>query len=54
MEEGDLIIKKWFAWYPVFTENSGWVWFKTVYKKIDYRPLKHLGLHEEVTFIKIN
>lgn len=26
----------WFAWYPVKTENKGWVWLDTVLKTMDF------------------
>lgn len=38
---------KWFAWKPVKTTNTGWVWFKYVDKTIDERAEVYLGLLPE-------
>lgn len=35
---------KWFAWHPVKTENSGWIWLKIVARTIDERGEVYLGL----------
>lgn len=35
---------KWFAWYPVKTQDSGWVWWKTINRTIDERDEVYLGL----------
>lgn len=43
-KQGLIIINKWFAWYPVNTDNAGWIWLKTVDRKIDERDEYYLGL----------
>ena len=34
----------WFAWFPVKTNNAGWVWLKTIKKTLDSRDEVYLGL----------
>jgi hypothetical protein len=29
---------KWYAWYPVQTEQDEWIWFKHVYTRTLYFP----------------
>jgi hypothetical protein len=40
----------WFAWRPVKTNNSGWVWLKTVNRTIDKRPHIYQGLLETYSY----
>lgn len=28
---------KWFAWYPVLTQQGMWVWMETVLRRIEFR-----------------
>lgn len=37
-------IDYWFAWRPVNTVNSGWVWLIPVIRTIDSRDEAYLGL----------
>lgn len=43
----------WYAWYPVKTENEGWVWLCWTQRTIDSRPLVYLGLLETKTHLKL-
>jgi len=40
----------WFAWKPVKTEDSGWVWLKTVSRTVDDRPLVYMGLLTQYSY----
>lgn len=33
----------WFAWYPVYIEDRGFVWLKTVHRRGDYRWIPYNG-----------
>lgn len=47
-------VKNTFAWLPIKTENSGWVWLKKVLKYVDDNPIYYLGLTSEVKYILPN
>jgi len=44
MENEMITINKWFAYYPVLTDNAGFVWLKKVDRKIDRNDKYFLGL----------
>ena len=51
MKNEDYVVTvKWFAWYPVKTTNSGWVWWKYVDRTTDERPEVYMGLLTEYTY----
>ena len=41
----------WFAWYPVYTQNEGWVWWRWVTRIVDERDEVYLGLLPRVYYI---
>ncbi len=47
-------ISRWYAWYPVKTENDGWVWLEVVTKKVDNRPEYYQGLLPVTTYKRIS
>ena len=54
MKQNDYIkVGKWFAWRPVRTKNSGWVWLRWVTRVVDQRPEHYLGLLPEYTYFYI-
>ena len=34
--------RKWFAWYPVRTEDEKWVWLETVERKIYHARIQNV------------
>jgi hypothetical protein len=40
----------WFAWFPVKTNNAGWVWLKTIKKTVDSRDEVYLGLLPTISY----
>lgn len=43
---------KWFAWYPVRTEDAGWVWLTTVLVMEDDTDMEYLGLDTKYMYFK--
>ena len=51
MSQENYIYKdRWFTFLPVKTKNAGWIWFKTVDRIIDERPVQYLGLLPVISY----
>lgn len=36
-QQNRFIPHRWFAWYPVKTEDTGWVWLKDVDRQLEWK-----------------